>query len=152
MNYSKRQVPPAKPFAEGMYAIISKDQRSHLVYRITFPAIGNVQKEFGVHERGSYIVSAKNPKFLSPGSVLLGGPPKYPEKIQKYFRDLRWVPLVPELLDYENTQLLIVGEGLGIMRQAAESRSDEGDKQSFEKETEELQNEVGLDIVQHVKC
>ena len=63
------------------------------------------------------------------------------------------MPLVPELLDYENTQLLIVGEGLGIMRQAAEIRSDEeGDKQSFEKETEELQNEVGLDIVQHVKC
>ena len=83
MNYSRRQVPSAKPFAEGMYAIISKDQRSHLVYRITFPAIGNVQKEFGVHERGSYIVSAKNPKFLSPGSVLLGGPPS----TQRRFRN-----------------------------------------------------------------
>lgn len=29
----------------------------------------------------------------------------------KKFRGLRWMPLEPELLDYQNTQFLIIGEG-----------------------------------------
>lgn len=47
--------PAATPFAEGIYAITSTGRESHLAYHITVPEqIGEVQKELGVHEKGSF--------------------------------------------------------------------------------------------------
>lgn len=148
-TYRTRHVPPITPFAEGVYAIVSQSQRSHLVYQITYPEIGEVQKEFGLHKRGSYIVSARNPKFPGPSNLPLRHPPMYSESIQKKFRGLRWIPLTPELLDYNNTQLLLIGEGLGVMRKEEDSGSDDqGGGMSVEGEIEKLVIEVSLSIIQ----
>jgi len=133
-----RHVPAATPVAEGVYTIISKSQRSHLVYQITFPSIGEVQRDFGLFEKGSYIVSAKNPKFPGPSNMPVAHPPLYPESIQMKFRGLRWIPLTPKLLDYTNTQLLLIGEGLGVMRRTAEL---ERDHEDLEGEMKELAKE-----------
>lgn len=50
--------PAATPFAEGVYAITSTGRESHLAYFITVPEkIGEVQKELGVDEKGSFSTS-----------------------------------------------------------------------------------------------
>ena len=77
----EQHVPPAAPFAEGVYAITSTGRSSHLVYIITIPSeLSEVQKDFGLANRGSFIVSAKNPKFPGPSSARLPKQPDYPQE------------------------------------------------------------------------
>lgn len=109
---STRHIPEATPFAEGVYSITSTDQQSHLAYQIKVPEIGDVQNELGVHEKGRYIVSVKNPEYPGAGNVPIGNPPEYSQTTQDKFEGLRWIPLTPELLGYDNTQLLVIGEAL----------------------------------------
>lgn len=111
-TFSTRHIPAATPFAEGVYSITSTDQQSHLAYQIKLPEIGEVQNELGVHEKGRYIVSVKNPEYPGPGNIPVGNPPSYSENTQNKFKGLRWIPLIPELLEYDNTQLLVIGEAL----------------------------------------
>ncbi|KAE8448207.1 hypothetical protein EG329_009637 [Mollisiaceae sp. DMI_Dod_QoI] len=131
--------PAATPFAEGIYAITSTGRESHLAYHITVPEkIGEVQKELGVNEKGSYIVSVKNPTVPGPANANIGNPAQYPENLQKKFRNLRWMPLEPELLDYENTQLLIIGEAMGNTGRATEEMSKDQKDDEKEKPDEEM--------------
>lgn len=107
--------PPATPVAEGVYAITTTGRESHFAYMITIPAqLGEVQKDVGIKEQGSFVVSAKNPKAPGPANASLGKDPGYPQEIQDEFRGLRWMPLQPKLLDYVNTQFLLIGESGGI--------------------------------------
>jgi hypothetical protein len=137
----------ATPFAEGIYALTATGRESHLAYSITYPEIGEIQKELGLNSRGSYVVSVKNPNAGGSANVTIGKPAKYPERIQKKFRNLRWCPLEPELLDYEGAQVLIIGEGLGHMDKAVEEMSrdkkDDG-KEKLEEEIEKLEDEVSF--------
>jgi len=89
-------------------------------------------------------MSVKNPNAGGPANVTIGNPAKYPENIQKKFRNLRWAPLEPELLDYEGAQVLIIGEGLGDMGKAVEEQSrdkEDGGKERPEEEIEKLEEE-----------
>jgi hypothetical protein len=107
--------PPATPLAEGVYAITTTGRESHFAYMITIPSqLGEVQKDVGIKEQGSFVVSAKNPKFPGPANASLGKDPGYPQEIMDEFRNLRWMPLQPKLLDYVNTQFLLIGESGGI--------------------------------------
>lgn len=121
------------PIAEGVYAITSTGRESHLAYHITVPEIGEVQKELGLQEKGSYVVSVKNPAASGQVNTNIGKDPEYPEDVIKRFRNLRWLPLEPDFLDYENTQFIIIGEGLGNTNKAMEEQPK--DKKDDEKET-----------------
>ena len=97
----------------------------------------------GINEKGSYVVSVKNPTTPAPGNVSLPKGAEYPQSIMEKFRGLRWIPLEPELLDYENTQILIIGER--SFEKAVEEQ--EKDAKDVEKETpaeeiEKLEDEV----------
>jgi hypothetical protein len=71
----------ARPYAEGVYAIVSTSRTSHLVYIITIPSdIGNIQQDFGLHSRGSFILRSKNPKYPGPPFAQLPKSPEYPEQ------------------------------------------------------------------------
>lgn len=138
-------VPPATPFAEGVYVITTTGRESHLAYEITAPKIGELQKDLGVNEKGSYVLSVKNPKAPGPANASISQPADYPEEIQGKFRELRWAPLEPEMLDYEHTQVLIIGEGIGVLGKAVdEMRKDQKDdsKEEPEEELEQLEEEV----------
>lgn len=142
-----RHVPAATPFSEGVYAITSTGKESHLAYQITFPKIGEVQNELGVHEKARYIVSVKNPEFPGPDNSSFGRQPSYSESTQEMFKGRRWIPLVPELLDYDNTQLLIIGETLGSIEMPVEGVGEhpKDDKEaSLEGDAETLQREVSF--------
>ncbi|CZT50101.1 uncharacterized protein RSE6_11030 [Rhynchosporium secalis] len=146
--------PSATPFAEGIYAITSTGRESHLAYLLTVPSsIGEVQKELGLNEKGSFVVSAKNPNAPGPANATLDNPADYPEEIQKKFRDLRWMPLEPALLAYQNTQFLLIGEGMGDVDNAVQEMKKDAKDDEKVKPVEELEKleEEDHDRVEHLK-
>ncbi|CAL5866239.1 uncharacterized protein PFLUO_LOCUS446 [Penicillium psychrofluorescens] len=128
----ERTVQEARPYAEGVYAITSTSRSSHLAYILTIPAeLGDIQENFGLRNKGSWIVQAKNPKFPGPSFAQLPKEPEYPEAVREKFGDLRWIPLEPEFLDYPNAQFLMIGEAQNDLGKAATS---EGHKEPHEQE------------------
>lgn len=76
----ERTTEDARPYAEGVYAITSTKRTSHLAYELTIPAqLGEVQENFGLCQRGSWIVQSKNPKYPGPPSGQLPKEADYPE-------------------------------------------------------------------------
>ncbi|KAJ5372513.1 hypothetical protein N7517_004519 [Penicillium concentricum] len=128
----ERHTEDARPYAEGVYAITSTPRASHLAYILTIPAeVGDLQEDFGLQGRGSWIVQSKNPKFAGPPIGRLPKEPEFPPSVLEKFGDLRWAPLQPEFLDYPNSQFLIIGEAQNHLGKAASS---EGGKQPHEEE------------------
>jgi hypothetical protein len=134
MNISSSVAPAAQPIAEATYAITSNGLESHLAYYITRPPIfDELQIEHGLHQKGSFICSVKNPSAPGPANATIDNPAEYPEGIQKKFGNLRWMPLEPELLNYQNTQLLLIGEGEGgigriLVERIKDAKNDEMEK------------------------
>ncbi|KGO74579.1 hypothetical protein PITC_002240 [Penicillium italicum] len=128
----ERHTEEARPYAEGVYAITSTQRASHLAYILTIPAeLGDVQEDFGLQPRGSWIVQSKSPKFAGPPVGQLPKGPEYPQSVLDKFEDLRWVPLQPEFLDYPNSQFLMIGEAQNDLGKAAFAM---GGKQPHEEE------------------
>ncbi|KAL2865851.1 uncharacterized protein BJX67DRAFT_157154 [Aspergillus lucknowensis] len=131
-----REVPEARPYAEGVYAITSTKKATHLVYHITLPEkLGEIQEDFGLSERGSWLLQSKNPKFPGPPYARLPQEPEFPERIQEKFKDYRWIPTEPELLEYPNAQLLMIGSAAGDLGKAA--KVEPGEKKPEEEQPEE---------------
>ncbi|KAI9376268.1 hypothetical protein BJX61DRAFT_538965 [Aspergillus egyptiacus] len=152
----EREVPEAKPYAEGVYAMTSTKRATHLVYHITLPEkVGEIQEDFGLAERGSWLLQSKNPKYPGPQNARLPKEPEFPERlvafflpqpeamqmlkkfgsIQAKFQDYRWIPTEPELLDYPNAQFLMIGSAVGDLGKAA--TAGESDKRPEEEQPEE---------------
>ena len=142
--------PAVTPFAEGIYAITTTGRESHLAYMITIPnELGEVQKDVGLKESGSFVVSAKNPKFPGPANTNIGKDPGFSEEIISEFRDLRWMPLQPKLLDYEGTQFLLIGEDISSATEHL-PRDEKQDKDTPMEEMEKLEGEDEI-RVKHLK-
>jgi hypothetical protein len=76
-----RHTPAAEPIGEGVYAITKTGRESHLAYILTVPSpLSQVQRDFGLREHGSFVVSAKNTKYESPAYANLGKSPDYPQE------------------------------------------------------------------------
>jgi len=76
-----RHTPAAAPAGEGVYAITSTGRESHLAYILTLPEeLGEVQKGIGLRERGSWIISTRNPEFAPPKGASLPKGPEYPKE------------------------------------------------------------------------
>lgn len=63
------------------------------------------------------------------------------------FRGLRWMPLEPELLDYDNTQILLIGGG--SFEKAVEGQEKdvkENENEAPAEEMEKLEDEVSFRI------
>ena len=142
--------PPVTPVAEGIYAITSTGRESHLAYILTVPSeLGEVQKDLGLRPRGSFVTSVKNPTASAPNNASLPKGADYPQDILDEFRGLRWKPLEPKFLDYENTQFLVIGESFD---HATEQRpkDDRENNELPEKELERLEGEDEI-RVKHLK-
>ncbi|KAM5345839.1 hypothetical protein ACJ41O_011700 [Fusarium nematophilum] len=123
-----RRTPAAKPVGEGVYAITSTGRESHLAYLMTLPEkLEEVQEELGLKEKGSFIVSTKNPQYPGPANARLPKGPDYPKEIIDEFRSLRWLPSRPNHFDYVNTQVLLVGESSGIAKAVEPQKEDRED-------------------------
>lgn len=76
-----RHTPAATPVAEGVYAITTTGRESHLAYIITIPnALTEVQTDIGLREKGSFIVSLRNPQYEAPAAAQLPQNPEFPKE------------------------------------------------------------------------
>lgn len=112
----KRRLAAAQPVGEGKYFIIIHDSHSELAYLLEIPTVpGPSQAEFEIKKEASYIVSVKNPEIFISGYEAFSKKderkPVYPKHIRdKFGEKKRWINVDdPEILDYENTQLLLIG-------------------------------------------
>ncbi|KAI9799216.1 MAG: hypothetical protein M1825_004859 [Sarcosagium campestre] len=128
-----RHSPAATPAGEGVYSLTTTGRESHFAYILTRPSeMNEVQKDLGLRERGSFVVSAKNPQVGGPSYATLSTPAKYCDDIQEEFRGRGWMPLQARMLDYENAQFLFIGEAQDELGKAVEE--DPSDKKA-EKDT-----------------
>jgi hypothetical protein len=109
----ERVLPSARPAGEGVYAIVRHEDHTHLAYALELPShMGDVQEELQIEPEASYIVTVKNPDQPSPPGVGLRGErqPNFPRQLEKRFRGRRFADVdPPELLDYEGTELVLIG-------------------------------------------
>ncbi|XXH04110.1 hypothetical protein Hte_010522 [Hypoxylon texense] len=137
-----RHTPAATPVAEGIYAITSTGRESHLAYMITLPEdLGEVQKEIGLKEKGSFIISTRNPQYEAPKGTALPQGPDYPKEVLDEFRSLRWMGTQPKHLDYPNTQFLLIGESSGIQKATEPQKGQEEGQEKPIEELEKLEDE-----------
>jgi Protein of unknown function (DUF2795) len=107
-----RRIGAAVPVGEGKYSIVEHEGHSELAYILELPEVpGPTQREFQIKKEASYIVSVKNPDIQVPGySAFLKRKPRYPNSLKEKFGNRRWINIDdPHLLDYENSQLLLIG-------------------------------------------
>ncbi|KAF1817105.1 hypothetical protein P152DRAFT_504494 [Eremomyces bilateralis CBS 781.70] len=108
-----QEIPPVTAIGEGIYAVTLTGRTSHLAYVLTIPTeISEVQTSLGLQEKGSFVLSLKNPEGGGPSSAQLPAKPDFPHEIMEEFRGRKWLPVGrPEHLDYSNSQVLLIGEG-----------------------------------------
>lgn len=134
-----RHSPAATPVGEGVYVMTSTGRESHLAYVLTLPEkLGEVQKEMGLKEKGSFILSTKNPDYPGPANAQLAEAPDFPKEVKDDFRSLRWAPTQPKHLDCVNAQFLLIGESSGIDKAMEQPKKDKEDDDK-EKPVEELE-------------
>ncbi|KAF7547465.1 hypothetical protein G7046_g8994 [Stylonectria norvegica] len=138
-----RHTPAATPVGEGVYAITTTGRETHLAYMLTLPQkLEEVQKELGLKEKGSFILSTKNPQTSGPANAQLPEGADYPKEVQNEFRSLRWLPSKPEHLNYVNSQILFIGESEGIENAVEPQKQDQKDgKKDPEEVLEQLEEE-----------
>jgi hypothetical protein len=109
----KRRIAAAAPAGEGKYSIVKHDGHTELAYLLELPEIpGPTQREFEIKKEASYIISVKNPDIKVPGFAAFSEDkkPRHSKGLMEKFGDRRWINVEdPELLNYENTQLLLIG-------------------------------------------
>ncbi len=74
---------PAIPVAEGVYAITKTDneRQSHFAYILTIPETPKeLQEDLGLKQKGSFIVSARNPSTPAPPNAGIPAPAEYPKE------------------------------------------------------------------------
>jgi len=140
-----RHTPPIIPIGEGVYAVTETGSTSHLVYMLTIPEKPEeVQKEMGLNEKGSFVLSLKNPTKKGPANATLPEKPDYPQDVIDDFGNRSWMPVFKSTyLDYANAQILLIGEhqdqfGSAVEPEAKDKRTD---KETPREELEMLEDE-----------
>ena len=152
-----RHTPAATPIGEGVYAITQTGRETHLAYILTIPSeLGETQQGVGLRQRGSYITSVKNPQSSGPANANLPQGADYPQeyvlcsrsptshllilcRILDEFHGRGWMPLQPKLLDYENSQFLLIGHNDDALEKAAKPQDGEEEKPEKETPLEEME-------------
>jgi len=94
----------------GVYGFSRHENHTHLAYVLDYPKdVSPLHGDFGIEKEANYIVSVKNPDYPAVGFFSSKERPKYPDTLIAHFQSKKWAPLIPELLDYEGTQLILIG-------------------------------------------
>jgi len=113
----QRARPWARAAGEGRYAIVKHDNHTHLAYCLSEPKKpGEVQQELQIKPEASYVISVKEP--FAPSEIELDKKPSYPESLRNKFDGHGWIPIEPtDYLDYQYTQVLLVGAETDVERE-----------------------------------
>jgi hypothetical protein len=140
-----RIMPAAIPTGEGKYSISKHDNHTELAYILELSEKpGPSQSEFQIKKEASYIISIKNPEINIPAfSSFSNKIPGYPEKLKQLFGDKRWISAESaDLLNYENTQLLLIG---ARKKDVEEELGIEIDEEAENEKTAELLAKLHID-------
>ena len=151
-----RSMPEVTPLGEGVYAITTTgggQGTTHLAYMLTIPTeLGEVQKDVGLAEKGSFVLSLKNPESSGPANAQLPQGPDWPKEFIDEFRGRSWMPVHPKHLNYANAQMLLIGEDFENSNNLEATAKDEKNdaKETPQEELEKLEHEDELRI-EHLK-
>jgi hypothetical protein len=106
-----RHLPPARPAAEGIYALVHHGTHTHLAYVLELPQRpGPAERELNLRREASYIVAVKNPKAPAPPGLDTNAEAKFPKRLQDRFAGRRFVPVdPPDFLNRDGAQLILIG-------------------------------------------
>lgn len=91
-----RHTPAATPIGEGVYAMTTTGRESHLAYMLTLPEkLGEVQKEMGLKDKGSWILSTRNPQYPAPQGTALPESPDYSQEASSQTPVCLGIPRLP---------------------------------------------------------
>lgn len=80
---SERKNSAMEPIGEGIYAITrgENERSSHLAYILTIPDTPDeLQKDFGLKVRGSFVTNVKNPSTPAPPQAGIPYPAAFPKE------------------------------------------------------------------------
>ncbi len=107
----------AVPAGGGVYALVRQGRTSLLAYELELPEEpGEVQRTFNISHQGRLSLILKNPRAGSPAGVGLetDRQAEFPEELQEQFGNRKWIGAMPEFLNHEGAELLLVaGDDLG---------------------------------------
>ncbi|KAF2213763.1 hypothetical protein CERZMDRAFT_39524 [Cercospora zeae-maydis SCOH1-5] len=141
-----RHTPEVTPIGEGVYAITTTgggQGTTHLAYMLTIPnEVGTVQKDMGIAEKGSFVMSLKNPESSAP-SYALPNNAEFPKEFIEEFGGRGWMPVQPKHLGYVNAAFLLIGENFESSNNLEPTAKDEKDdkKVTPEEELQKLEEE-----------
>jgi hypothetical protein len=132
---------------EGVYAFTNTGGgrgAAHLAYMLTVPSeMGEVQQDIGLKEKGSFVISLKNPEAPGPANASLPQKPEWPAEFIEEFGGRGWMPAEPKHLDYAHAQILMIGEDFEKSDNLEANPKDEKDdaKEVPEEELKMLESE-----------
>jgi hypothetical protein len=132
---------------EGVYAFTNTGGgrgAAHLAYMLTVPSeLGEVQHDIGLKEKGSFVISLKNPEAPGPANASLPQKPEWPSEFIEEFGGRGWMPAEPKHLDYAHAQILMIGEDFEKSDNLEPNPKDEKDdaKEVPEEELKKLEGE-----------
>ncbi len=146
----QRARPWARAAGEGRYAIARHEDHTHLAYRLHEPHLaGEVQRELQIKPEASYVISVKQP--FAPSEISLAEKPTYPDSLRDMFDGHGFIPLDPtDFLDYQYTQVLLIGARTDVERELGISLKPELENQADRAVLEMLQQEEKQAQQQHV--
>jgi hypothetical protein len=110
-----REQGAARPVGAGRYALVDHDGHTHLAYELERPhQPGPAQDTFGIRPEASYIIAVRDPRADAPPGTGLRPEQRaqYPPELLERFGGRRFAPVdVPELLDHEGAELVLIGAG-----------------------------------------
>jgi hypothetical protein len=116
-----RHVQPARPAAEGIYAIARHGNHTHIAYVLELPTRqGPAERELNIEREASYIIAVRNPETQRPPNAGLdsGHDAEFPRKLQEKFAGRRFAPVdPPDFLDYEGAELMFIGASVDPARE-----------------------------------
>lgn len=141
-----RQTPNITPIGEGVYAITRTgggQGTTHMAYMLTIPSeVGEVQQDIGLSNKGSFVLSVKNPESSAP-SYALPNAADFSKEILDEFGGRGWMPAEPKHLDYINSAFLLIGENFDSSSNLEPTAKDEKDdtKETPQEELLKLEGE-----------
>ena len=143
-----RHAPAARPVGAGVYVLVHSAATTHFAYVRTIPESGGaLQEDVRLQSQGSFVASTKNPTVKGPANAQLPKGADFPEEVMKGFGSRSWLPTGSAHLEYENAQILMIGE------KSESLVKNGGDGEEGKKEEEELERleEEDEKRVQHLQ-
>lgn len=108
----KRRQQAVRVIADGHYVLSQHEDHTHLVYELDEASSTALRSEMHIGRAGNYILTVKNPMRAAPPfyGAAYSGEADYPMHLRHKLGAYTFGPaLPPELLDYKDAQIVLIG-------------------------------------------